>query len=438
MANKSDKQTTGIGNIDRKMEMLTSLLQNTLKAYHNPVSFLAQVDALVQALRNFTWSIQANKTDIKDFEAWYTPWQGRMKKQAYLRWLNDARVDIVHKDTLTAKSRASVELIADYLQKLTTKYFDVMMPTDEIIKKAKESADATPILKHSTGRITREYYVEIEGEEVNVLNVLSSVYAVMHVLYEDLVAHLHDQQTIDKDLPDISARPPFPEEMFAITYKLRDGAVQTGKTTQVSREQLMEGAKVAKQHYGKPTLKNRLNSEDKQEVARAYFELASLIFKKDGYHIALLHMITKEGAFMIQPSYRDRAEKIHFFRDLANTVRDKKVEKIVFITESWHLSDIKRANKQLASGKELGALRKKEEALEVLYLDNTGYVTLLSARILRDKENKKALPELGEIHETKLKPEDYPAFAAVFHVWGFVEKFTFEQTFGEDSQAAKD
>jgi hypothetical protein len=433
MTDKDKKTTTGIGNVDRKMEMLTSLLENTLKAYHNPVSFLAQVDALIQALRNFTWSIQANKANIENFEAWYSPWQQRMKNQSYLRWLNDTRVDIVHKDTLTTKSRATLELNSDYLQKFTTKYFDVMMSTEEIIEKEKESADETPILKHSTGRITREYYVEIEGKEVNVLSVLRGVYAFMYVLHEDLAAHLQGREIIQKELPDLSDGPPFPEDMLAVTYKLRDGAILTENNVEVGRKKLLEGGKLARKRYGTPNMKNRLNSEDKQEVARAYFELASMIFRKDGHHIPMLHMLRDDNSgFMIQPNYHDRAEKIHFFRKLADTVKDNEVDRIVFITESWHLFDYKRVNKQLSSGKELSALRKKGEGLDVLFLDKTGFIALLSAPILRDKDDKKAPPKLGELHETQFKPEEYPAFAGVFYAWGLVEKITVEKTFNQD------
>ena len=171
MANKDDEHTTGIGNIDRKMEMLTSLLDNTLRTYHNPVSFLAQVDALIQALRNFTWTIQANKANVKDFEAWYEPWQQRMKKQPYLRWLNDARVDIVHKDTLTAKSRATLELNSDYAQKFTTKYFDVMMPTEEIIEKEKRVRTQLPYLN-----IPRVGLLENITSRLKVKKLMCSIY----------------------------------------------------------------------------------------------------------------------------------------------------------------------------------------------------------------------------------------------------------------------
>ena len=261
----------------------------------------------------------------------------------------------------------------------------------------------------------------------------------MHVLHEDLIAHLHNQQTIQSDLPDLGSGPSFPKDMLAVTYKLRDGTVLTENNIQVDREKMLEGVELAKERYGKPNLKNRLNSKDKHEVARAYFELASLVFAKDGYHIPLLHMLRDDNSgFMIQPNYRDRAEKILFFRQLADTVRDKKVDKIVLITESWHLFDPKRAYKQLSSGKELSALRKKEEGLDVLYLDKTGFIMLLSAPIIRNKEDKKVLPILGEVHQTQFEPEEYPAFAAVFHAWGLIEKITVERTYSGNPEATQD
>jgi hypothetical protein len=423
---------TGIGNIDRKMEMLTSLIRRTASEYHDPIAFLSQIDATVQALRNFTWTIQANKKDIPDFDAWYAPWQARMKKQPYLRWLHDTRTDIVHKDTLTAESHATLELITDHVQKFTSKHFDIMTTTADMLEHGKETAEQFPALKHATGKITRSYSVEIENKPVHVLAVLNSCYAVMRFLHRDLAAYLKGEPIIAKDLPDLTGRFAPNEDELAITYKLRDASVISKHTTTVTREQLLKGADVARDRYGIPDLKHHINSTDKQEVVRGYFELSRTIFLKDGYHIPMLHMFGKDEMFMIQPTYRDRAEKIHFFRDLANTVRDKQVHKIIFITESWRLFDIKRVDKQLRSGKELSALRKKQESLDVLYIDSDGYLALMSAPILRDATDKKALPTLGELHESKLKPADYPGFASVFYEWGLVDKITNESADAPD------
>lgn len=125
------------------------------------------------------------------------------------------------------------------------------------------------------------------------------------------------------------------------------------------------------------------------------------------------------------PSYRDRAEKILFMENLAKIVKEKGITEIILTTESWTHDDPKRVIKQLDQGKELSALRKKGEILEISYLDNTGKILSLSAPIVRDQTTGKAA--LGEPEERVLTVGEYQIFNPVFYEWGLIDKIRVEE-----------
>lgn len=75
MVNANKNVSTGIGNIDTKIKMLQSTFEACIDKYHDPVAFMALVDATIQAIRNFTFTIQNNKAAIPNFDDWYNPWR---------------------------------------------------------------------------------------------------------------------------------------------------------------------------------------------------------------------------------------------------------------------------------------------------------------------------------------------------------------------------
>ncbi len=71
--------------------------------YHEPHQFRYALGAFVQAARAVTFMLQKEQRVFKDF-AWYQEWVERAKKDPVLQWLNDARTDFVHRQSLEPKS----------------------------------------------------------------------------------------------------------------------------------------------------------------------------------------------------------------------------------------------------------------------------------------------------------------------------------------------
>lgn len=418
----STVRPVGVGNIDAKIEMLQATFLTCIEKYHEPTAFVAQVDATIQALRNFTLTIQANKSSIPNFEAWYKPWQERMKNDTYLKWLAETRTSVVHKDILATTSNATVLLINDHTERITTKHFDILASTKVLIKNGVDFADKRPDMRHATGIIERHYLFSIENKNKNALDVLSAGLAFMKILHGDLASYIHGNKVITGKLPRIHDKFVYPADKLKITFKLRDGSVLNEERVSLSREEMVKTRDLAKERYGRLTPKHDLNSEDKREVLRAHFEIAKTIFKKDGHHITTVQLKSPKGSYMITPIFRDRAEKMLFIEKLAKEVRDEKICEIILTTESWLLNDVKKALKQIRAGKEVGALRNKLEVLEIFYLDNKGCLLVLSAPIIRAKESGSV--KLGRGIIENIDPETYHLFYPVFNAWGLMGKTT--------------
>src|SRR5712692_916878 len=74
-------------------------------AYHKPDMFLLHLNAFIQALRNITFRLQAEKAKFPAFEPWYAEKQAAMRADRLLRTLHDARTKVVKQIGLASKSR---------------------------------------------------------------------------------------------------------------------------------------------------------------------------------------------------------------------------------------------------------------------------------------------------------------------------------------------
>ncbi|MCY3821693.1 MAG: hypothetical protein OXH52_20455 [Gammaproteobacteria bacterium] len=79
--------------------------------YSHPDLFRANLNATIQALRNVTFSLQNEKHAFADFDAWYQPWQTRMKASSVLSWSKEARNAVVKQGELHTASTATVRLL---------------------------------------------------------------------------------------------------------------------------------------------------------------------------------------------------------------------------------------------------------------------------------------------------------------------------------------
>jgi hypothetical protein len=98
----------------RRLEDAHRSWHSALDEYQDPDGFRHHLNNCIQALRNTTFVLQSERNLIAEFDEWYEPWQSEMKADSILKWLNSARVIVVHKGDLEAKSTGRVRLVIGY------------------------------------------------------------------------------------------------------------------------------------------------------------------------------------------------------------------------------------------------------------------------------------------------------------------------------------
>lgn len=116
-----------------------SMFEEITARYQKPDEFTVTLNDLIQALRNITFILQAEKENVKDFDKWYAPHQKIMKEDEALSWLNDARVHVVHRGDLEKKSHLTLR-IKDHLdQVLLKEAFDPYIPLSDALIRFKRA-----------------------------------------------------------------------------------------------------------------------------------------------------------------------------------------------------------------------------------------------------------------------------------------------------------
>src|SRR6476620_4755237 len=102
MAEGDQEKDCPLATIDRRLNDLHRQWHDAEKVYFDPDAFRVAIQTAIQTLRTVTFILQSNKRLIPDFEAWYSPWQDRMKADPLLRWMVDARNKIEKQGDLEA------------------------------------------------------------------------------------------------------------------------------------------------------------------------------------------------------------------------------------------------------------------------------------------------------------------------------------------------
>ena len=80
--------------------------------YHEPEPLRYRIGAYIQAARSVTFMLQRERSAFGDF-GWYEAWVEKAKSDPIMRWLNDTRVDFVHRKSLEPFSRLEMRCIGD-------------------------------------------------------------------------------------------------------------------------------------------------------------------------------------------------------------------------------------------------------------------------------------------------------------------------------------
>lgn len=305
-------------------------------AYHTPRELRRRIDQVVQALRNVTFRLQASKHDLPEFDSWYRElWVPFMKNDRHMKWLQEARTEVVKRSGLNSASRASVSVIHSYLEAPRhVGSVPATKPTEDIVR---ETVDQIPneVRPHSAIEITRMWEVpELEGED------LLFVFAwCFHVLDALLV---YAGEAVLKGEPPAQAPADFvqtvewlrcmdvPPSLIPLLI-----AADTQEPFDISFEKRHSEADqdAALERYGLSPIDP---PEDPVDFGKKIHERARTILKRDGQHIPLLLLRRPSGQWEPRVVFtEDRRDKYVLWHRLAREVAAIGHDALVMTTETW-------------------------------------------------------------------------------------------------------
>jgi len=348
--------------------------------YFDPDLFRINLNACIQSSRNVTFAIQSSKSEIPNFETWYSPWQIWLKDQELLRWLVEARNRIVKQGDLKLHSLVRVGLVFAYYD---APYQEFEVPLRFNTKKIMERVNLSQLppnaMKDAYLRIERRW-ISNDLVDFELVDVLGYASAVLDRIVNDLSVYLENQTSSISGLP---GSPKSYDTLAprAIFIKLSDGSTSTGFVTKKLKFNPDDGKK-AEERYGvlpfsdipkgvKPTLR---------QLAESVAKSARAILERDGHHETMAMLFSDTNGFrMITLEPRDNAEKYLLQRKLAKDVKEFEATSIVMVGEAWTAKiDEKMPYRRAVDSPERG------ESLNVWAASKNGELVLLMQAFTRE------------------------------------------------------
>ena len=185
-AKKEHERKCPLAAIDRRLDDLHRQWHAAEAAYFDPEGFRVAIQTAIQTLRTVTFILQSNKGLIPNFDAWYAPWQEKMRADPLLRWMVDARNKIEKQGDLEAHSFVRAEIIASYLSpgpriEIPAELFDVPA---KLLQSIPANAVGDHIRKDGVLRIERRW-VENSLPDYELLDAVARAYGRISLLVVD-------------------------------------------------------------------------------------------------------------------------------------------------------------------------------------------------------------------------------------------------------------
>lgn len=355
----------------KRLEEVHSFWHKCVDGYQDPEDFRVNLNACIQAARNLTFALQAEKRLIDDFDDWYTPWQAAIKADPIMKWLNEARVQIVHRGDLETNSLAVARLIVDYSDaaREVVDGLGSARPEPRGEADVREEVSAPPlltlaeILEHVSGlelpdRVYRESTLSIErrwedsalpGRELT--ESLAHVYGFLRRVIHDAHDHVGITHGTVADLDGETVRvPEVPENggrlpcmvttrsVRTVTFNVKDGRVATAGRRVALRPSAAKARAAQKKYKLERASIGELPSvETILDLTDWYAERAKAIVRSGEEHAWMVFFFRGTVPVDAQALFaRDAAEKRALAQELADIVAVNGVDGVVEVGEFWH------------------------------------------------------------------------------------------------------
>jgi hypothetical protein len=417
---KKEQSDCPLIDVDRRLQDAHRLWHQAEAAYFEPEEFRLFAQNTVQTLRTVTWVLQARKRLFPNFDAWYVPWQDRLRADPLMKWLHDARTKIEKIGDLEMHSRIRAELLFSHLASEVPRMevpAELFRGPAELLRTIPKPALEGHVLKHGTLRIQRRW-VENNLPDHELLDALAISYGRIAELVHDGHSQLglpspvvaDDETNEPIELASIGWRMPCMiahEARREILLALADGAVVSVATKTIKIDD--DATKKLATKFD-PSIYAALGKPYAtiDDLSDGYFEMVRKVFERDGYHIPLLYLFRGTTFLKFMPyEIQDQSQKYIVMRALANEALRCGADAAVSVNEAW----IARAN-ELGPYQFAAELPTRREALTMMVCRKAGNALHYQAMISR-KDDKVSLGET-----TVSRDAAAFAMAAFYEVWG--------------------
>lgn len=372
------------------------LWHQALKEYADPQGFCTNLNATVQALRSVTFILQKEKRAIPNFEVWYRPWQDRLKEDADLRWLIQARNRIEKEGDLSSHSIVKISVLAGWNgpMMIAEESLDPLTPTMEVLEKVQRFKLSPEIQRDGVVIIERMWIVK-DFPDRELLDLLAHCYGVLATLLADahrqcgfiaqvlqaeqdgawVISDEHLEGRLPCMVAPIEARTlrlhlgenvlASPAQIFVkADPKDREGVLAKYKTTQGSLE--------------------RQPGEDMVSWSGRWFEHAKNVLATDGYHQSMMLLLLPDGETELHSlQMEDRQSVYMVMHELALRIARVGAVGLISIGEFWAANPL-----DLAPGQKLSEASIRKEILSVHAATAEGKLWVHAVEFWRDSENR--------------------------------------------------
>lgn len=316
--------------------------QKAIDGYFEPNNFRMAVNSCIQELRNVTFVLQANKREIPGFDAWYEPWQEKMRANPSLRWLVDARNHIVKQGDLELLSKLRVEVIGSYLAgevAIFEEDYNPNLTNSEIYSKTVSLGLPVEVFENSYVKLQRRW-IDKNYPDHELSELLSECWLAVSALLFD--APNSGLSASEKGGPRL---PPCMHEQLHMRATLMKVSGETLVPTVISSESVSvddEKRAVLQEKYGDTPLfrsagkGKKLSERPFRGQCELLFEQAKAVLQRDGYHVHLaMVFVGKRLAQLIEIRNEDKADKYVTIRDLASTMERIGADAVIMVSEAW-------------------------------------------------------------------------------------------------------
>jgi hypothetical protein len=334
--------------VDRRLQDAHQLWHQAEATYFDSESFRLFAQNTIQTLRTVTWILQKQKHIFRDFDAWYGPWQEKLRADALMKWLHDARTKIEKQGDLEVHSYIRAEVIASYLASETRRVdvpANLAATPEELFKGIPNEVLKNHVFKHGTLRIQRRW-VENNLPDYELLDALAIAYGRVSEILHDAHVHLGlpsdgviDESTGEKfDVSRLGFRMPCMiahEARRELTISLADG-----KRLSVEHKDMTpkpEDMERVKKLFDPEIYAPMRNSYDNVEaMSNDWFVMIRRVFERDGYHKPVMFLFRGTQMLKFIPyEIEDRTQKYVIMRTLASEAVRYGADAALFVNESW-------------------------------------------------------------------------------------------------------